>query len=130
MTDLYVYQSANGQWIVFSNGIKTFFSDESEAINMSEKIKFATEVQEFSTAIALLAEKLDTFQSVWASREYLAGAGDLAITDGDIQSLGITKAQLTAFINPFAVQLANLFGNQPVTQGDYQATIDQLRTDV
>ncbi|MHC4687507.1 MAG: hypothetical protein ACYTEW_24845 [Planctomycetota bacterium] len=130
MADLYVYQSGDGQWIVFNNGIKTFFSDESEAINMSEKIKFATEVQEFSTAIALLAEKLDTFQSVWASREYLAGAGDLAITDGDLQSLGITKAQLTAFINPFAVQLANLFGNQPVAQGDYQATIDKLRTDV
>jgi hypothetical protein len=130
MTDLHVYQSSDGQWIVFNNGIKTFFIDESEAINMSEKIKFATEVQEFSTTIALLVEKLDTFQSVWASREYLAGAGDLAITDGDLQSLGITKAELTAFINPFAIQLANFFGNQPVTQADYQSTIDKLRTDI
>lgn len=97
---------------------------------MSEKLTFATEVQEFSTAISLLVEKLPTFQKVWADREYLSGAGDKAITDADLESLGITKAQLTAFITPFASELQDFVDNQPVTQGDYAATLSALRTDV
>ncbi len=97
---------------------------------MSEKLTFATEVQEFSTAISLLAEKLPTFQKVWADREYSSGADGKAITDEDLESLGVTKAQLTAFITPFALQLQNFVNNQPVTQGDYAATLSRLRIDV
>lgn len=97
---------------------------------MSDKLIFATEVQEFSTAISLLIEKLPTFKKVWDDREYLSGAGDKAITDGDLVSLGITKAQLAAFITPFAEELQDFVGNQPVIQGDYAATLSALRTDV
>ncbi len=125
-----VYQSADGQWIVFNNDIKTFFATQPEAITMSEKIKFAEEVQEFSTAFALLVEKLPTFQKVWSDREYLSGTGDLAIIDADIESLGITKAQLTAFISPFVEQLQNFNGNLSVTTNDYAAVISALRTDL
>ena len=125
-----VYKSADTQWIVVNNGIKTFFATQPEAVTMSEKIDFAKEVQEFSTTFALLAEKLPSFQKVWADREYLSGAGDLAIIDEDIESLGITKAQLTAFISPFAVQLENFVGDQPVTKADYAATLSALRTDL
>jgi hypothetical protein len=125
-----VYQAGDGRWLVFNNGIKTYFTLESEARNMSEKLTFATEVQEFCTQISLLAEKLPTFQKVWADREYLSGADGKAITDQDLVSLGITKAQLTAFITPFAEEFEDFLGNQPVTQGDYAATLSALRTDV
>ncbi|KKL14752.1 hypothetical protein LCGC14_2512510 [marine sediment metagenome] len=125
-----VYESSDGQWIIYNNGIKTYFATQAEAMNMSEKLTFATEVQEFSTAISLLVEKLPTFQKVWADREYLSGAGEKAITDADLESLGITKVQLTAFITPFASELQDFMGNQPVTQADYAATLSALRTDV
>lgn len=126
-----VYKAADGRWIVFNNGIKSgYFTTQAEAMNMSEKLTFATEVQEFSTAISLLTEKLPAFQKVWADREYLGGTGDKAITDADLESLGITKAQLSAFITPFAEELQDFLGNQPVTQADYAATLSALRTDI
>lgn len=126
-----VYRAADDRWIVFNNGVKSdYFNTESEAQNMSEKITFAEEVQKFNTEFSLLIEKLPTFQKVWSDREYLSGAGDLAITDADLESLGITKAQLTAFISPFAVQLQNFTGNNAVTQDDYAAVLSALRTDV
>lgn len=126
-----VYKAADGRWLVISNDIKSgYFNTEGEAMNMSDKLTFATEVQEFSTAISLLVEKLPTFQKVWADREYLSGTDGKAITDADLESLGITKAQLTAFITPFAEELQDFVGNEPVTQGDYAATLSALRTDV
>ncbi len=126
-----VYQAADGRWLVIHNDIKSgYFTLESEAQNMSDKLTFASEVQEFSTALSLLVEKLPTFQKVWADREYLSGAGDKAITDTDLESLGITKAQLAAFITPFSEELQDFVGNQPVTQADYAATLSALRTDV
>jgi len=126
-----VYQAGDGRWLVINNGIKSrYFATQMEAQAMNDKLTFATEAKEFSTAISLLAEKLPTFQKVWADREYLSGADDKAITDEDLEGLGITKAELTAFITPFALQLQNFVGNQPVTQGDYAATLSKLRTDV
>lgn len=96
---------------------------------MSEKIKFAESVQDFSIAISLLIEQLPKFQSVYADREYGSGGAD-EITDADLESLGITAVELAAFITPLALQLVNFVSNQPVTQGDYSVTLNKLRTDV
>ncbi len=96
---------------------------------MSEKIKYAKSVQDFSIAISLLIEQLPKFQSVYADRGYGSGGTD-EITDVDIESLGITSAELAAFVTPFALQLANFVTNQPVAQGDYSVTLNKLRTDI
>lgn len=123
-----VYQSEDGQWIVYNNGIKTYFATQSEALIMSEKIKFAEEVQAFVNAFTSLEEDAPSFQGVWGDREYLIGTDGKAITDPDIESLGITKDELTAFI-AFVPQLYNFMHNLPIVVGDYSATMNKLRTD-
>lgn len=124
-----VYQASDGQWIVYNNGIKTYFANEAEAMIMSEKIKFAEEVQAFSNEFSALVEKTPMFQSVYADREYGSGLAD-EILDADIESLGITAVELAAFITPFANQLFNFMNNLTVTAGDFSVTLNKLRTDI
>ena len=123
-----VYQASDDQWIVYNNNIKTYFATQGEAIAMSSKIKFAEQVQEFVDSFCALEEDAPSFQEVWDDREYLSGEDGKAITTEDIESLGITKAELTAFIT-FVPQLFNFMHNLEITGGDYSATLNQLRTD-
>lgn len=124
-----VYQATDGQWIVYNNGIKRYFATRMEAEIMSEKITYVESVQDFSTAISQLIEQLSAFQSVYADRGYGLGGAD-EITDTDLESLGITAAELAAFITPFAPQLVNFANNLAVTTGDYSVTLNKLRTDI
>lgn len=124
-----VYQATDGQWIVYNNGIKTYFTTRMEAEIMNGKITYAERVQAFSTTISQLVEQLPKFQSVYADREYGSGDAD-EITDADLASLGITAAELAAFITPFAPQLINFMNNLAVAQGDYSVTLNKLRTDL
>lgn len=124
-----VYQAADGQWIVYNNGIKRYFATQMEAEIMDRKLKFATEVQDFSREFSLMVERAPAFKDIWDDREYLAGADNKAIIDADVESLGITAAQLASFIS-FTPQLLNLMGNLAVTTGDYSATLNKLRDDM
>lgn len=125
-----VYQASDGRWLVFSNNVKSnYFNTESEAMIMSEKIKFAEEVQAFSNEFSLLIEKVLTFQSVFAHREYGSGQAD-EMTNVDLVSLGITAAEVFAFITPYCPEISNFMNNLPVVQGDYSATLNKLRTDI
>ena len=123
-----VYQSANGQWIVFNNDIKTFFSTQAEAENMATKLTFATQAQSDATTLAALGESLDAVVGVYFDRGYDSGGSD-PIADIDIESLGITAADLAAMVT-LAQQLANFLGNAAVATADYQATINTIRTDL
>lgn len=95
---------------------------------MNEKVRFAEKVQAFVNTFCALEEDAPSFQSVWDDREYLSGTDGKAITDTDIESLGITKDELTAFIT-FVPQLFNFMHNLAITGGDYSATMNKLRTD-
>lgn len=53
--------------------------------------------------------------------------GSNPIADPDVSAYGLTAAKVASGIT-LAQQLANLFGNQAVAQGDYEATAQQLRT--
>lgn len=53
--------------------------------------------------------------------------GANAIADSDVAANNLTAAKVAAGIT-FAQQLANLFGNAAVTQGDYESTVQELRT--
>lgn len=123
-----VYQSANGQWIVFNNDIKTFFSTQAEAENMATKLTFATQAQSDATTLAALGESLDAVVGVYFDRGYDSGGSD-PIADIDIESLSITAADLAAMVT-LAQQLANFLGNAAVATADYQATINTIRTDL
>lgn len=123
-----VYQSAGGQWIVFSNDIKTFFALEEDALNMANKIEFAKKVQAVNTTIAQLFLDTKDLDSVYFS-EGFDGAGSDPIIDADITSLGITAVELAAGDTLFQ-QIQNLRNNNAVVTGDYQSTVNALRADL
>lgn len=124
-----VYKAADGRWLVFNNGIKSaYFILESEAQNMATKLIFTERAQVEATILAQLGDKLVDLESVYFDRGYDAG-GSNPIVDVDIESLNITAAQLAALIT-LAQQMSNFLGNLAVTQADYDATLNAVRTDI
>lgn len=124
-----VYQAADGRWLVFNNSIKSnHFTLESEARDMATKLTFGEQSQNDATTLAQVADKLSNLETVYFDRGYNS-AGSNPIVDGDIVSLNITAADLAALIT-LTQQLNNFLGNLAVTTGDYDATLNTVRTDV
>lgn len=124
-----IYQAADGRWIVFNNGIKSgYFTLESEALSMANKVEFAKKVQAVNTTIAQLFLDTKDLDSVYFS-EGFDGPGSDPIIDSDLISLGITAAELAAGDTLFQ-QIQNLRNNVAVTQGNYQTTVNALRSDL
>lgn len=124
-----VYQAADDRWIVFNNGIKSaYFILESEARDMATKLTFTEQAQKSATIFAQLGDKLADLESVYFDRGY-DGGGSNPIIDDDIVSLNITAAQLASLIT-LAQQLSNFLGNLAVTQADYDATLNAVRSDI
>ncbi len=123
-----VYQASDGRWLIYNNGVKSqYFSLESEAQEMATKLNFAEQAQTEATIMGQLSDKLASLYSVYFDRGYDSGPG--AITDVDIASLGITAAQLGLMMT-LAEQIANFLGNVAVTPGDYDSTLNVMRTDI
>jgi len=95
---------------------------------MSNKVKFATKIQESSTTVAQALASAKNIYSVYFDRGYSAGGSD-PIIDEDLLSLGLTAADLASFIT-MADQLAKFFNNEAVTTGDYDSIVNKLRLDV
>lgn len=124
-----VYRAADGRWLIFNNGIKSaYFNTESEALSMANKIEYAKKVQAVCTTIAQLFLDTKDLDSVYFS-EGFDGAGSDPIIDGDLISLGIIAAEL-ALGDTLFQQIQNLRNNDPVTAGDYQSTVNALRSDL
>lgn len=128
MSELRVYQSKSGNWIFWDGTTKHFFNTEMEALIMSQKVAFVTEVQILSEQLASITRTVRDLRDVYADREYAAG-GDDPIIDSDIESTGTTVAELNASIVMF-LQLLNFTDDNPVTQGNYGKTVNDMRTDV
>lgn len=126
-----VYQSSDGQWLVYNNGIKTFFATESEARNMADKIKFTEQGQDWCTRLAALFREAPDLEGVYFD-EGFDGVGSDPIIDADIDSLGVTAADVAAFIT-VAEQLQKFdIGDvgDPVINANYGAPVNRMRTDV
>lgn len=93
---------------------------------MAAKLTFAGECQSIGTDLGQLGDKLKSVEKAWFSRGY--NTGGTAIVDADVASLGITAADVAAFITMIQ-QLQNFLGNAAVTTADYQATVEKMRTD-
>jgi len=124
-----VYQAADNRWLVVSNDIKSdYFTLEEDAVNMATKIQFASQAQNEATTMAQLADKLANLETVYFDRGYDSG-GSNPITNDDIASLNFTAAELASLIT-LIQQFNNFLGNLAVTAGDYDATLNAVRSDV
>ena len=97
---------------------------------MADKIKFSQESQAFATRLAQLFKQAPDLEGVYFDEGF--NTGPTAITDGDIASLGITAADVTAFIT-VAQQLQKFdIGDvgDPVVNANYGASINAMRTDL
>ena len=96
---------------------------------MAQSATKQTFVADLQTACNLMIQAKQLFAD--ASNYYFKAGfnsgGANPITNSDVSANGLTAAQVAAGIT-FATQLANLFGNSAVTTGDYEATVQQLRT--
>ncbi len=92
---------------------------------MSKKLDFAKRCLEIATQLALARDQIATLGRVYGDRAYAVAD---AITDADVDSLGITAAQLTALL-ALAAQFNRLMANQAVTTINGDATVNVLRTD-
>ena len=95
---------------------------------MSQKLTFVSKVQERATTLAQVADLVSDLVSVYFDRGYDSGGSDPVI-DADLAALGITAANLTAFIT-LGQQLQNFLDNAAVATADYDATLNTMRTDV
>lgn len=123
-----VYQSSDGRWIFFDGVDKRYFNTEREAVQMSSKQEYAKAVQAVATDYARVADRMADLHSVYFDRGYGEGGAN-EITDADLESLGITVVNLSGFI-AVAEQTDKLLNSQATTPGDYDSTLNKLRTDV
>jgi len=126
-----VYQAASGRWLVFSNGIKSsYFILESEARSMADKIVFSQRCKDFSTSLAALFMESKDIEGVYFD-EGFNDVGSDPIVDVDISGLGITAADVGAFIT--VVQQLQKFdigdGGDPVVTADYGSSVNRMRED-
>jgi len=91
------------------------------------KTTYAGQIQTTAAAIAAAIDRATDLRSIYFDRGYNSGGANVII-DGDVSELGITADAITNFIT-LAEQLQNFADNQTVTSGDYDATLNMLRTD-
>lgn len=126
-----VYKRADGKWVVvFGPGDrrKQIADTEQEAREMANKITFVEKLQAAATLLAQVADAFADLESVYFDRGFNSGGAN-AIADADIAGTGLTAAQVGSGIT-LAQQVSKFVNNQAVTTGDYDATINTLRTDV
>lgn len=96
---------------------------------MADKNTFVQRFQDASTRLAQVANEFDDLVSVYFDRGYNSGGSD-ELLDADIPAgLGITAADVTAGVT-LAQQLGNFLNNAAVSTGDYDVTLNKLRTDL
>lgn len=98
---------------------------------MADKIKFSEQGQAFCTALAALFKNAPDLEGVYFDEGFNDVGGD-PIADIDIESLGITAADVEAFIT-VAQQLQKFDigdGGDPVATANYGASVNRMRTDV
>ena len=94
---------------------------------MAAKITYAQTLQQQLTAFAKYKGVFADLVSAYFNRGYNTG-GATPIVDADVANLGIKAADVTNGIT-LMQQFANFLGNVAVTQGNYQSSLDSLRSD-
>jgi hypothetical protein len=116
-----IYESTNGQFILFDGETKHFFNTESETIAMNNKIMYAEKVIDLSEALIDIIKEFPTMEKVWVLEGYLA-----TMTDEDILSTGKTKDEISAFITFIENFTKFLTNDNTVIIASYQDTLYNL----
>ncbi len=93
----------------------------------TKKTSFANACKNVSTQLALAANEIDDLIGIYFDRGYNSGGAN-EIVDADLTDQNVSAADVTAFIT-MAQQFNNFLDNASVTEGDYDATLNKLRTD-
>lgn len=91
---------------------------------MSRESNFAQACMQMATKISQEASRAIDAKNIYFDREYGTN-----LTDSDVESLGITAAELGAFIT-FAENIEKFLTNQAISVADYTVTLNKLRTDI
>lgn len=62
-----------------------------------DKVQFSRRAQDMAAIFSNLSDDIAALQAVWFDRGYNSGAAD-ELTDADVESLGITAADVTGMI--------------------------------
>lgn len=96
---------------------------------MTKKADFVAAVQELSTVLAKAGPQFNYLFETYFDRGY-NGGGANALVDADVPAeLGITAADIGAFIT-LAEQMGNFLQGNAVFQSDYGNTLNRLRVDI
>ncbi len=98
---------------------------------MADKIKFTEQAQGWCTSLATLFKEAPDFEGVYFD-EGFNDIGSNPIIDEDVESLGVTAANVEAFIT-VAQQLRKFdIGDvgDPVATANYGASVNRMRRDV
>jgi len=93
---------------------------------MSKKTDFARRAVDMASAMAHLADSLETMEKIYAAREY-GTAG--VITDADLAELGITSEDFNAILGVI-VRFGQFINGQAVVATDNRIVVNKYRTDV
>ena len=93
---------------------------------MSNKLTFTGAMKSMADTLVSVKHTAEDLDSIYFDRGYNSGGAD-EIVDGDISTLDVTAADVAAGIT-MVQQLKNFFENTAVTQGDYDNTLNKLRS--
>ena len=95
---------------------------------MADKVTFANKAQNTATKLAQAIDAANNLETVYFDRGYNVGGAN-PIVDLDVIGLGITAGTLGGLIT-LIQQLRNFVDNAAVATGDYDSTLNKMRTDV
>lgn len=96
---------------------------------MADKNTYIQRLMDASTKLAQVSNDFEDLVSAFFDRGYNSG-GVNEILDGDISTgLGISASDVSSAIT-LAQQLANFLNNAAISTGDYDVTLNKLRTDI
>jgi len=114
------------QWgLLINETVEYILDTKMEVMIMTRKLEFAESARRQITELDDLITKMNELRNIFIDSGYVASGSD-PITDTDLDSLGMTKANLTAF-DTF-VENVNLFlsGGDPL-EYNYAAAINAFR---
>ena len=114
-----IYQAANGRWILWTGSEKIYFDTQGEAIQAMAKIDLAKAI---IYQVQTLAKPMDESSDVL--QEYFDSG--ITFTDGDVEALGITAAQVTA-CTTLLENVGKFFGGTEPVNAVYRTTVNAVR---